>query len=346
MINTDMKVDFSIVLLYQYLRYKRLIEKPRPSNHFWPSEMTADISDGKIIRTIGKCARAIYYSIIGIPGVPPSAMSIRKMRIGKLIEQEYISDLKNAGITVMPDVPILFNTITPASGTQISIGGRIDTIIYDIDSKQYDIYELKSAYGYKFENDVMKKGLFNEGYAMQLGLYMYGIRVFNSLNGSNIDSSAVRTGILKYISRGNCEVADNIYIDIDNLSNIVVKTKTKEVKLVNMSNILNKLSNITNCVDNNILPNRDFIPVMAKDYIDDAISRHRYNGNMTAPDWQCSYCPYRNECIQNYNPDRESSIKNIEENINKIKVQYKDAFSSDIDEVLKSELIVEEAEDI
>lgn len=335
---------YNVVGMYDHFkRLKRLLERPRQPGVFWPSEASADIFIDRIYKTIGKCSRANYYDICGVPPKAFGYTTIMKFRLGDLVEHNEINASRLISPKIYAGVPLSFKI----PGTELEIHGKIDHIIQDRASNKYVIIEHKSSYGYQMETEIIKKNKYKEPNAMQLGLYMYAIRILDLLLESEykIGSTDVQEGVLLYTDRGSCDNADDIVIDIDNSADgkkyILVTTKSMQThRLVSVDAMFNKWQTLHQYVVERKLPPQDFVPSCDENTIREALNRVRITREQgfemmkkNKVGYPCSWCDYRPMCINNEN------VKSADEYKNEIQIMYtevirrfKEIYNLDIEE--------------
>jgi hypothetical protein len=282
------------------------------------------------------------------------------MKLGNLVEENEIEHSRIVSDDVRGGAKVRIRE------GLIQISGKIDHILKDMVTGKYDIMEHKSSYGHFFAKQVFKNREFKVPHAIQLGLYMYAIRVRDILNSEDItyevpgketpiSNKDVRYGKLVYTDRGNCDNAD-FPIDISpvapvNMENpnairgtnvepyiCTLNQQQKVEKIVSIQGIFDKLHSIYIAAKNGQLPPRDFIASCDTETLDEMLERNKITKakryelmKKEKIDWQCSYCPYHQMCIANEMPKtQEENIQIAKEKMEEIEITFRDMYNYDI----------------
>ena len=273
--------------------------KSREIGRYWPSEASVEyINECGVRSVVGKCARAIWYSIHNIEQTnPPDAVGLRKMGAGRIIEAEERRIGEEMGIVVRDnDIPDEFRCegmgprrFIKHISDEIRISGEID-MLYKVDGKYY-IGELKSGYGYMFNRDIITKGQPKKEHLMQIALYLDTFK-------------QVEQGILLYIDRGEAEKRQFI---IQVLPNGIITVDGEAESIVTLNGILSRLDYVHYHSKENAPPTGDFTGFYSDQTIESyhkagIISKTKYNNYKKGRcgflgDFQCMYCSYKQLCI-------------------------------------------------
>lgn len=137
------------------------------------------------------CPRYLWYRHHGYPLPIPDGRVLRLFRLGELIEEQAIIDLKSAGYTMHSHQhEIMF------SDNGIELTGHIDGVIEGlVESKQPHLWECKSSSNKRF-TELKKTGYeaWDEKYKTQIHVYMLGMRLKRCLVWvENKDTSEIYT---------------------------------------------------------------------------------------------------------------------------------------------------------
>lgn len=349
------KMNNAVVLYDFYKKLQRIISKPRKIEAFWPSEASADYyeRETETIRTIGKCQRAIFYSQHNvIPTTANGYLSIKRMKLGDLVEANEIHYGHLMSTKILSQIPLQIKY------DNIVINGKIDEIVFDNLRSLYDLIEHKSGYGWNFEKDIIAGGTYKPEHAMQIGLYIYGGKFQNLLAPFGIEANQIGTSVILYTSRGNCENADDVIVDVEQVGithqiKVYARRKIKKGKdnpieikdtvdhLINIENIFTKCKHIYDCSVKGVLPENDFAAEWNKTYLNSMLKRKKISDadklNISSEKkipWQCSYCQYHEMCIKNEYPKTlEEYQKEATVRMEDIKISYKDQYGIDLQDI-------------
>lgn len=143
-----------------------------------------------------KCDRYLWYAHRNTPALPPSGRMLRLFRLGEMIEEQVITDLISAGLTVhsrQKEKMLELNSI--------QIVGHIDGIIEGLlESSKPHLLEIKSSNNKRF-NQLFKLGSYekwDEKYKAQIHVYMLALKLTRCLVWvENKDSSTSYTERIK-----------------------------------------------------------------------------------------------------------------------------------------------------
>ena len=147
------------VLVEQESRQAYASRTPR----VWPSEASAELISPDKNRIVGKCHRASFFRLIGVDAIQPvTAVSARRMRTGRAMEDDLKSLCQAAGIFV-------------ASGVRYHVSDidmplELDLVVLDPDGRLV-IVENKTIYGYMAAKDVIQGGSPKMEHLLQAAIY-------------------------------------------------------------------------------------------------------------------------------------------------------------------------------
>lgn len=276
------------------------------SGNFRPSEGTAVIQTIYGPRVIGTCARAMYYRLTKTP--PSNAedfipAQIMRMNIGKVIEIDLIERCKREGIFV--DNNIRFDHQIK----NFSITGELDIVArtepgsdlkYVIECKTIANYPAKKKYLGAGAGIGKEPGQPKDSYLMQIAWYLYKF--------SNLPSSDIRYlpyGVIYICDRGDGDFGTyTVWLEKEYIVDSTGKESSKtsimyysndlEVQVTKapftIEDMVDRLSWIKSCVDNEHLPTRDYSLI----YNADEVEENFQLGNVSNTDyksWQTSHGP-------------------------------------------------------
>lgn len=266
----------------------------RPSNRHWPSESSI-VLDGNVI---GSCLREKYYQRMNYPpDTPISTQSMRKMEVGKIIEQYEIALAKEAGIWVADDVAFQFED------EGIIVSGKLDAI-YKYRGSDVCV-EYKSSSGWPFIKRVFGgTGVNSKMYALpklehvlQTILYLHA-------------KPELRYGIIFYINRDSMDTIEH-KVQLKNDHVLLNKTRVN----ITIDMILDRYKELTEYLDTNTIPPADFTPAYREDdierlYADKVISKYEYDrwtstGEIPC-EKRCNYCQWHTTCRGHCDGDASS----------------------------------------
>lgn len=272
-------------------------------NEFYPTDASYEFEDGTII---GKCARAVYFSRVGVEKKPFSIRTLHTFALGHNIEDHTIESHKAAGIFVAREVSFTFPL------HKIVINGRMDEIV--ILDGEYVGVEIKSGHGHNFlRQHVMgykrkptknsQPHLLNQlqsapkpEHLLQAGIYLYYTQnVLPLIKGFAINSWRLYyravdhkvgaeyllllepNGGMHKLKVYKLYISSNESDKIDDFEEIMVKD-------IYVEKIFERFQKIYDYIEQGIVPPADYDITPKED------------GSDSATDWQCNYCPYAHIC--------------------------------------------------
>lgn len=206
------------------------------------------------------CVRKIYYKKTKTePSNPITEAALLKMEMGKVVHSAMQEKLKHVMIDCEIEKFIEYKEL-------------MFKYFYDAKismNKKHYILEVKTIYANGFraiENQAKLEHI------LQLMLYM----IFEG----------VENGVLLYIGRDNGFIVEHHY-NLKDLQNSMYLTE--------LIHRLNKLIELKENINNNIIPDREYEIRMKKigNDISEKFTKDKVNHKT---DWQCSYCQYRDLC--------------------------------------------------
>jgi len=298
----------------------------------WPSAATA-IKDGEVI---GKCRRQAYYRYLidsydfseeyddrkdyveklVSEKIPPSKYLKWIWRAGELYEQYCIDLAKEAGVYVGTQVSVYI--------PKVNVSGKIDLIVINPETNNYQIVEVKSVYGFN-ANSVMgtdsqrKKGILGEprdSHLMQLGIYQWWYGNPREFDPGLLVYGARDTG--KYaeylVTVEPCEDGEDYIFYQGNAPCVTEKVNSG----ISMQSIMRNYKLILDALENNEIPEPDYCLSYTEEMIDDLYEKDLLNKADKAQyekrkqqieegkkkvvkpvekgDWQCKFCDYQTTC--------------------------------------------------
>jgi hypothetical protein len=240
----------------------------RPNHIHWPSEASI-VLDGN---TIGSCHREKYLMRKGYtPDKEISVENLRKMKVGKSIEQTEIELAKEAGIWLADDVSFKF------SDGDITVSGKLDAIYKDSAGNSVCV-EYKTSAGWDFIKRVYGgTGTNSKNYAvprmehvLQTILYLHAL-------------PDLKYGIIFYLNRESMATIEH------------------RVELMGDHILINKKKVPVNIA----MPPMDYTPTYREEdidilYADKVISKFEYerwqSTGEVPGEKQCSWCMYSDTC--------------------------------------------------
>lgn len=246
--------------------------REREPHVYWPSEASL-VSNGSVI---GKCHRASYYNYTGIiPTNPIYPSSIRKMEAGSSIEYNEHKFAERAGILVDHNVK------RRKEYDSITISAEIDAIYKYLDKTS--IIEIKSMGGYFARKQIFGNkstpGKPKEEHVLQTTLY----------NDIYPEHDGV---VIRYIDRTDCDIIEHrvtlqeVTVPSTGASNHMVVVNGSVWPDFSLERIIDRYKILDDWISKNTRPPRDFDPEEKK------------QGKKTVRAWQCSYCQWLNQCLE------------------------------------------------
>lgn len=281
-------------------------------SQFSPAELALRKKHNLTLNIVeGKCMRALFYDFQEkIVSNPIEASGIRVMDLGNVcenVEREYYKDI---GIHRAAHVRLF--------DKQYQISGELDNLVWEYDDillpdgrlsgwikicepRRVIGVEIKSFYGYYAEKEIVIGGQPKWNHVLQSLIYLdhykpnipYWLLIYLSRGGS-IDTPTGRKNGRQFKVQIS-KLSGEIFID-----GILINEFT-------MAEIYERFKKAQFCIDNNMLPDRDYVYNYPADLVDykyrynkGEISLSKYNnwkkGNEYISDWQCNYCPYLVTC--------------------------------------------------
>ena len=273
-------------LVNQYLEKPKHKTDIRARLSHYPSEASCE-GDGKIY---GACLRALYWGWTGEKITNPNdAHSIRRMEIGKVIEELEVARYKTMGICAGKSVRFYL--------PEYNISGEVDAFVYDffldkdgfpaiITPRRIIGVEIKSAYGYKFQKGV--DSVMKDEHLLQIMIYLlaYG-------------------GMFKwiYLALDNPSFKAEYNVILSNQGHSVINGKL-ETKF-SIAGILERWRLLEQYLVEKTLPPRDYQWNCSKEEVEKRykkgdITKRSFddyeNGKKLISDWNCLYCSWKNLC--------------------------------------------------
>lgn len=267
-----------------YILHPHVVSDRARFSHY-PSEASviSKVTGG----VIGKCHRACFYDWKGQPVTNPiDARGQWTMDFGKKLEEMYVELTKQLGIWAGNNVKF-YDKIH-------NISGEVDVFVFETTPNIIGV-ELKSAYGYGFQNSVKAYPKLEN--LLQVALY--------------INHFKLPEWRLIYHSRDTMEnVEYKITLDTTKEEDI---TQRKTLVCVNdvpcnvffVEDIYDRYKQIGEYLLKDELPPRDFTYMYSPEQSADRfakglITKTKFNavknGKGTDSDWPCLYCKYLNHC--------------------------------------------------
>lgn len=269
----------------------------RPNNRHWPSEASLILPNGEVV---GGCLREQYFSRKLFPVDKYIAVeNMRKMDVGKSIEQCEISYGRGAGICIADDVPFQLDL------GYILISGRLDAI-YSYEGKNICV-EYKTSAGYTFESEVFGKfgklkAMPRPEHVLQVMLYLEAMK-------------DIELAVIYYINRQNMDTIEHTVQLVGNRARV-----NGEMVEFTLEGIYTRYAQLTGYLDTDTIPPCDFIPEyqayevedlykdrrISKKAFDDWLSIDKLPGH-----WRCiNLCAYRETCA-NYKEIKNEEVPAI-----------------------------------
>jgi hypothetical protein len=257
----------------------------RHNNVHWPSEASIVYNGG----IVGSCLREKYFQRTGVPvDKPMSVENIRKMKIGKMIEQSEIEAGKIAGIWVADDIGFQF------TDDNITVSGKLDAIYLDENGNNVCI-EYKTSSGWNFIKGVFGGTGSNSKrwavpkleHVLQTMLYLHA-------------KPELAYGIIFYINR-------------ESMATIEHKIELREGKLyingrlynITIGMIVDRYKLLTTYLEGAMVPPRDYVQEYKEEHLETLYSNkvvskfeyERWQSSGELPgDIRCSWCQWGPTC--------------------------------------------------
>ena len=300
--------DFSIVELEdEYIVKSKNLSRHRPGLH--PTEASVEyLQDGRTM-VLGKCMRAAWYRSMEIgtsEGVSPGLM--QKAHLGKWDEMGIVQRWKEMGIWYDNNIKFYQKSHY--------LSGEIDVVVINPDTNKKIGIEVKSFYGYYANKEITGAkrdqipGIPKDTHFLQSILYAWEYR--NILDEYRI----------YYIERGDGHrVEFRIGFDENPDGTHQVWWQQIEGKYWNyyivdkiyqpytIEDIYTRFETLLKKLKNKELPPKDFSNKWDDDTVEwmwdhGKLGKTKYTAWQKNPtknpvgDWQCSYCEYKGQCIQ------------------------------------------------
>lgn len=281
----------------EYVVKPNVLDQRAKLSHY-PSE--ASVKSRLDDQVIGKCHRAAYYSWKGIETTNPvDARGMWTFMTGKLIETAYVEYCKELGIWAANNVKF-FNPIH-------NVSGEVDLFVFNEDKKLI-MAEIKTAYGYGFQNSVMKFPKMEN--LLQVALYLDFFK--------NIPECR-----LIYKARDTQEDIEYVVsLKEENKEKFLMVNYSIPVQLFHIQDIYDRYAQLGKYLMDNIEPPRDytygFTLEQSKERLEKGvITKSRYTKiekcTVMDSDWNCVYCSYLDLCWKDKR--KEIKMKKIEEDV-------------------------------
>ncbi len=212
---------------------------------------------------IGKCSRELWFNTLGIdPSNPPGAQSLRKMSLGKNVEDEEQQSIllgidqlaKTTNIKAFTNILIVHKNTT-FKEKKIAVLGEIDLLLI-INGIPVPV-EIKSIYGYNAVKEIFGNtktiGRPKKQHFLQIACYVYMLSRLDEIelyhtNGQlatdiiELIKSPCHEGVIRYIDRSNCATT-NFSIGLGkttDLNNKVPLVNGEEFMPITMYDIYNR----------------------------------------------------------------------------------------------------------
>ena len=273
-----------------YVETPRPVSPPRIHRGYHPSAASCIIkNEFDEDETVGKCMRDSYWSHKSVEkSNPMNARGVRICSVGSMVERWEVEKYKEMGIWRGNNVKFF--------DTDYGISGEVDAFIEDSQTKKLVGVEIKTGYGYQFQSQVIgrpdRKGKPKPEHLMQVMLYMNYFKDIPLFK-------------MVYIDRGNAARAEfNITIDKNSGAGVVDGKKYSD--RMTLPAILHRFEELGKCLDDGVLPERDYQLQYSKDQLQFLYDSNRMtktdaksfekNGELEKGDWRCSYCDYKDYC--------------------------------------------------
>jgi len=268
-----------IKVINNYVTNPHVIDKRGRFAHYPSEAKIISRLDGEII---GKCHRASWYDWMGeLPTNPVDARGQWTFLMGKLIEGGYVEYCKQIGIWAGNNVH-LYDKIH-------NISGEADLFIFN-ESREIEGVEIKTAYGYGFQQSVSKFPKIEN--LLQSAIYLDYFPVF--------------CWHLIYKARDTQEDVEYILtIGRDKDGNRAIYVDGSPCLLFYVEDIYNQYKTLGEYVINKQLPPRDYtymydIEQSRERFEQGKISKTKLatveKGTGTDSNWQCLYCSHLDRC--------------------------------------------------
>lgn len=274
----------------------------RPNNRHWPSEASLIVNTGSGNEVVGRCIREQYLSRKLYPvDKYITVENMRKMDVGKAIEQCEIGYGKSCGIWIADDVPFQMDL------GYILISGRLDAI-YNYNGIPICV-EYKTSAGYTFEQEVY--GKFGKLKAMPRPEHVIQVMIYLEARKD------IQEAIIFYVNRQNMDVIEH-HVMLSGNTAVVNGDLTRYT----LDGIYRRYAELTMYLDSNVLPPMDFTPLYKNDDVEDlyrsgSIGKKAYDDWLTTDKlpghWRCvNLCAYRKTCAEYREQAMPGKINNEE----------------------------------
>jgi hypothetical protein len=276
---------------------RQRIHYPR-RGHLHPSEASVTYMDKDGDRvTEGSCLRKCFYRLKGVTPLPSDSRSELIFAMGRAVESFLIEQWKQMGVWVDNNVEFF----TQEFGFPLK--GEVDTICAEPPNALLYGVEVKSFYGYMATAEIMgnKKNPGGPKVNQLLQTLVY-THIFRK------DLSCFR---MVYMARDDPDNHTTFKVEEEQEGEIFYpKVDGKIIREWTVNDVFDRYRLLQEYVDRDELPPRDF-----EIRYDDAkveylhskgkLSKTKYEehikGKKKAGDWECMYCPFKNECYKKAN---------------------------------------------
>lgn len=268
----------------------------RTLHRYWPSQASISYTNEKGEKQIvGKCARAVYYQIMGErESNPMDARSRRIVTMGKMVEQQEIEWSKKAGIYDSSNVK--FEHSIPGG---ITVAGEVDAFYRSPKTDKVVGIEYKTGYGYQFHAEVFGNtrhtGVPKKEHLLQVMLYLEHF-------------SDIPYFLIVYIDRGDMtHVSHKVALcRSSDPTKCIALVNDKAFELFSISRIHKRFQELDVCITQKTIPNREFELFYSDEKVEKLwksgdLSEKKYKDHKKgkrAGHWACRYCQFMKTCYR------------------------------------------------
>ena len=282
-------------------------------NTLWPSQARVVTSEGKVL---GQCLRASYWNKIGETITNPTSEEVTLMGyMGNQIEDGLIDIIKNNGLWEANNVKWQAHNLSGEVDVIVRVNeeneqGNLEEKLYIVECKSCSGYFAnKEVFGYNKGAGANKQwvaGKPKDKHLMQAAIYAY------------VGKDKFEGTLVIYISRDEAKLMEFL-IKVDNEGRIYINEELEYRFTIN--DILASYEVLQTALDLQQLPEKDYKPVYSDAevqmlYEAKEISKTAFDGHNDKTklymDKECSYCNYKDKCLNNYINTASETPKKIE----------------------------------
>lgn len=275
------------LIKYSNDKFLSFEQEPRTSSYVTNASCFVQFENG-LKKTLGSCTRASYYSAIGFKDADVESNRMFSRKLGDYTEYMLLSMMDKSGILIDKGVKFTIE--------ETSTNGKLDAIV-EIDGEKRGV-EIKSLSSSKYTISKIFGSQWNSPYPkidhlLQCTVYMFAY--INELKKFN----------LIYIRRDNGDTKE-FELELAAINGDLYPVVDGQIDYnISCNSIIDKFLYLKKCLENNIVPDRDYYFVYTDEYAETLyknkfLSKTMYNKFLDNKfgDFECTTCSFRDMCIK------------------------------------------------